>query len=46
MKLEREGLEQVLHSFAFDHPFFFGLFTVMTAVGAGLLASTIFARKA
>jgi uncharacterized protein (TIGR02186 family) len=45
MKLEREGLEQVLHSFAFDHPFFFGLFTVATAIGAGLLASTIFARK-
>jgi uncharacterized protein (TIGR02186 family) len=46
LKLEREGLEQLLHSFAFDHPFFFGLFTVMTAIGAGLLASTIFARKA
>jgi uncharacterized protein (TIGR02186 family) len=46
MKLEREGLEQVLHSFAFDHPFFFGLFTVATAIGAGLLASTIFAKRA
>jgi uncharacterized protein (TIGR02186 family) len=45
MKLEREGLEQVLYSFAFDRPFFFGLFTVATAIGAGLLASTLFARK-
>jgi uncharacterized protein (TIGR02186 family) len=46
LKLEREGVEQVLHAFAFDHPFFFGLFTVATAIGAGLLASTLFARKA
>jgi uncharacterized protein (TIGR02186 family) len=45
MKLEREGLEQVLHSFAFDRPLFFGMFTVFTAIGAGLLASTLFARK-
>ena len=45
MKLEREGVEQFLHSFAFDRPFLFGLFTVATAIGAGLLASTIFAKK-
>ncbi len=44
VKLEREGLERVLHSFAFDHPFFYGVFTVAVAVAAGLLASTMFRR--
>ncbi len=44
VKLEREGLERVLHNFAFDHPLFYGVFTVAVAVGAGLLASTMFRR--
>jgi uncharacterized protein (TIGR02186 family) len=44
--LERQGLELLLHSFAFNRPFFYGVFTVMIAVGAGLLASAAFRRNA
>jgi uncharacterized protein (TIGR02186 family) len=44
VNLERRGLERVLHSFAFDQPLLYGLFTVAVAVGAGLLASTMFKR--
>ena len=45
VKLEREGVERLLHSFAFDQPLLYGIFTVIIAVGAGLVASTLF-RKA
>ena len=44
--LERQGLELLLHNFAFNQPFFYGVFTVMIAVGAGLLASAAFRRNA
>ena len=44
VKLEREGLERLLHNFAFSYPLFYGVFTVALAVGAGLLASTLFRR--
>ena len=44
--LERQGLELLLHSFAFNRPLLYGIFTVMIAVGAGLLASTAFRRNA
>ncbi|MGE8941980.1 TIGR02186 family protein [Leptospira interrogans] len=44
--LERQGLELLLHSFAFNRPFLYGVFTVMIAVGAGLLASAAFRRNA
>jgi uncharacterized protein (TIGR02186 family) len=44
LNLEREGVEQFVHRFAFDHPFFYGVFTVMIAVGAGMLASYVFSR--
>ena len=44
VNLERQGLERVLHAFAFDQPLLYGLFTVAVAVGAGLLASTMFRR--
>ena len=46
LNLEREGLEQFIHRFAFDHPFFYGVFTVLVAVGAGMLASYVFNRRA
>lgn len=39
--LERQGLERYLHAFAFDYPLFYGIFTVMVALLAGLLASAI-----
>jgi uncharacterized protein (TIGR02186 family) len=44
--LEREGLERYLHSFAFRMPTLYGIVTVMIAVGAGLVASTVFRRGA
>ncbi len=46
VRLEREGLELLLHNFAFNRPFLYGLFTVTIAVGAGLLASAAFRRGA
>ncbi len=45
VKLEREGVERLLHSFAFDQPMLYGIFTVIIAVAAGLIASAMF-RKA
>lgn len=45
LTLEREGLERYLHAFAYRLPTLYGIVTVMIAVGAGLLASTVF-RKA
>jgi uncharacterized protein (TIGR02186 family) len=46
LTLEREGLERYLHSFAYRLPTLYGFVTVMIAVGAGLLASTVFGRSA
>ena len=46
LTLEREGLERYLHSFAYRLPTLYGIVTVMIAVGAGLLASTVFGRSA
>lgn len=46
LNLEREGVEQFVHRFAFDHPFFYGVFTVLIAVAAGMLASYAFNRSA
>lgn len=45
VKLEREGVERLLHAFAFEKPMLYGIFTVIIAVLAGLLASAMF-RKA
>ena len=42
VNLERQGIERILHAFAFDHSLLYGLFTVAVAVGAGLIASTLF----
>ncbi|MEZ5842803.1 MAG: TIGR02186 family protein [Hyphomicrobiaceae bacterium] len=42
--MAREGLERHLHTFAFEYPLFYGIFTVLTAVLAGLVASTLFKR--
>lgn len=46
LTLEREGLERYLHSFAYGLPTLYGIVTVIIAVGAGLLASTVFGRSA
>lgn len=45
VKLERAGLELLLHDFAKRYPLFYGLFAVAIAVGAGLLASFAFRRS-
>jgi uncharacterized protein (TIGR02186 family) len=46
LDLEREGLEDALHSFAFRYPLTYGIATVLLAVGAGLLASAVFRKGA
>lgn len=46
LTLEREGLERHLHAFAYGLPTLYGFVTVIIAVGAGLLASTVFRRGA
>ena len=45
VRLEREGIELWLYWFAMRHPALYGLFTVMVAIIAGLLASALFRRK-
>lgn len=43
-QLERRGFEELMYSFAFDYPLFYGMFAVLMAVGAGLAASAIFSK--
>lgn len=45
VRLEREGIERILHTFAFDFPVIYGLATVLFAVAAGLTASSLFGRR-
>ena len=45
LTLEREGIELMMHKFAFGYPFFYGIFALLTAVSAGLIASQIFKKK-
>jgi uncharacterized protein (TIGR02186 family) len=44
VRLEREGLELLLYRFAMSYPLLYGIFAVVVAVAAGLLASTGFRR--
>jgi uncharacterized protein (TIGR02186 family) len=46
LNLEREGLERHLHAFAYRLPTLYGIVTVIIAVGAGLIASTVFRKAA
>ncbi len=45
LNLEREGFERLLHDFAFNQPFFYGLATVLLAIGSGLLASALLSKS-
>ena len=45
LDLEREGLEDAVHAFAFGYPLLYGIATVLLALGSGLLASTVFRRN-
>lgn len=44
VELQREGFERWMHSFAFDYPFLYGLFSVAIAAFAGIAASALFRR--
>jgi uncharacterized protein (TIGR02186 family) len=44
VNLQREGVERFLHAFAFDYPLFYGVFTVVLSISAGLVASALFRR--
>jgi uncharacterized protein (TIGR02186 family) len=46
LKLERAGIERAIHSFAFEHPLYYGVVSVLLAVGAGLAASVVFGKRA
>ena len=46
INLEREGLERFLHDSAFEHPFLYGLATVLLALASGLIASALFSKSA
>jgi uncharacterized protein (TIGR02186 family) len=45
LNLEREGVEDVVHAFAFRYPFSYGMLTVLLSCCAGLLASAVFRRN-
>jgi hypothetical protein len=45
VRLERKGIERVLHDFAFRDPFAYGIIAVMLAVLAGLAGSMFFRRE-
>lgn len=45
VNLEREGVERVLHAFAIDHSWLYGLAAVVLAAASGLLASRLFSRN-
>lgn len=45
VNLEREGVERVLHTFAFRHAWWYGLATVLLAVISGLAAARLFSRS-
>ncbi len=45
VSLQREGIERVLHTFAYSYPFYYGVFAVFLAVLAGLAASAAFPRR-
>lgn len=44
VNLERQGLELLLYDFAGEHPLLYGIFSVVVALAAGLLASALFSR--
>ena len=46
LDLEREGIEDALHAFAFRYPLSYGIITVLLAVASGLLASAVFRKGA
>jgi uncharacterized protein (TIGR02186 family) len=46
VNLEREGVERLLHTFAIQHSWWYGLATVLLAAASGLVASRLFRRSA
>ncbi len=45
LDLKRAGVERLIHAFAFDYPFLYGVAAVIIAVLAGLAATAIFKRR-
>ena len=45
VSLHRAGIERLVHNFAFVYPASYGIFAVLLAVSAGLLASAYFRRQ-
>jgi len=45
VRLERKGIERVLHDFAFRYPFTYGMIAVILAALAGLLGTAFFRRE-
>ena len=44
--MAREGVERILYDLAYRAPFVYGVFAVLVAAGAGLIASAVFRRGA
>mgnify|MGYP000993785585 CR=1 FL=1 len=44
LSLEREGVERLIHGFAFQYPWIYGIATVLIALASGVLASTVFSK--
>ncbi|MEM7619907.1 MAG: TIGR02186 family protein [Pseudomonadota bacterium] len=42
--IQKQGVEALVYSLAFDYPFFYGVLAVMLAVFSGLVASAIFKK--
>lgn len=43
--MQREGIERLLHDFAFGYPLLYGITAVLIAAGAGMAASSYFSRR-
>jgi uncharacterized protein (TIGR02186 family) len=45
VRMQREGIERYLHTFAFGYPLLYGISAVLIAAAAGLAASSYFSRR-
>ncbi|MFN3868375.1 MAG: TIGR02186 family protein [Hyphomicrobiaceae bacterium] len=44
VSMQREGIEALMHNFAFKYPLWYGIAAVLIAVAAGLIASALFKK--
>lgn len=45
LSIHKSGFERLIYNFAYDYPFFYGIFAVFIAVIAGLTATALFQRQ-